>query len=62
MLRNPIHSQAALAEPPTGPPHLPARQAHTHLQDIGDDVILALLQEALLVEGGVHSQDLREHL
>ena len=36
--------------------------AHTHLQDVGDDVVLALLQEAVLVKGGVHTQDLCEHL
>lgn len=38
------------------------RGGGTHLQHIGDDVSLALLQEALLVKGGVHTQDLREHL
>lgn len=33
-----------------------------HLQHVGDDVPLTLLQEAILVEGGIHLEDLRQHL
>lgn len=34
----------------------------SHLQDVGDDVPLTLLQEAILVKGGIHLEDLRQHL
>lgn len=33
-----------------------------HLQDVGDDVALALLQKPVFVEGWVHPQDLSKHL
>lgn len=33
-----------------------------HLEDVGDDVPLALLQEPILVKGWIHLEDLRQHL
>lgn len=33
-----------------------------HLEDVGDDVPLTLLQEPVLVEGGIHLEDLCQHL
>ena len=32
------------------------------LEDVGDEVVLAVLEELLLVEGGVHLHNLRQNL
>lgn len=38
------------------------QRSRAHLQDVGDDVLLTLLQKSVFVEVGVDLQDLSQHL